>query len=105
MAMKEKGYEVAFVEGAYDPIKALPAMREFAKQGFDLVIGHGFQAVEAGHELGKEFPDTNFIVHTGYIMDGAPPNVAIVDIRSDQTGYIEGVLAALMTKSNKIGFV
>lgn len=105
MNMEALGYEVGYVEGAYDPIRALPAMRKFAQEGYDLIVGHGFQAFEAGYELAREFPNQFFILHGGYYEDDSPPNLAIIDVRSDHTGYVEGVLAALMTKTNKAGFV
>jgi len=105
MGLEKEGYEVAYVEGVYEPVNIVPALRKYAGAGYDLVIGHGFQALEGINEVAKEFSNVYFLGDTGYIKKDSPPNLAVADIRDDQTGYLEGVLAALMTCTNKVGFV
>ena len=50
------------------------AMRAYARDGFDVVIGHGFQFGEPATKLYKEFPKTWFVVNTAKVA--TPPNVA-----------------------------
>ena len=105
MGLKEEGYTVAYVEGVYEPVNIVPALRKYANAGYDVVIGHGFQALEGINEVAKDFPNVYFIADTGYLKEDSPTNLAVADIRDDETGYLEGVLAALMTRTNKVGFI
>lgn len=79
------------------------AMRSYARDGFDLVIGHGFQFAEAAGKLHKQFPKTQFIVNTAKIA-GAP-NLSSFDNRWGDAGYVAGYVAAMMSKSGIIGHV
>lgn len=60
------------------------AMRSYARDGFDVVIGHGFQFAEAAGKIHKQFPKTQFIVNTAKIA--AAPNLASFDNRWGMPG-------------------
>jgi basic membrane protein A len=77
------------------------AMRAYARDGFDVVIGHGFQFAEPGAKIYKEFPNTQFIVNTAKVA-GAP-NLASFDNRWGDAGYYGGFIAAMVTKTGIIG--
>src|SRR5262245_56830085 len=47
------------------------ALRAYARDGFDVVIGHGFQFAEPAAKLYKEFPKTSFVINTAKVA-GAP---------------------------------
>ena len=38
--------ELKVVEQVYDPVAIEPALRDYAQQGYDLIVGHGFQFQE-----------------------------------------------------------
>src|SRR5690606_31569110 len=68
MIKDELGAETAFREQV--PLTdAEEALRTFASQGYDFIIGHGDQFSEAGKVVAEEFPDVQFAVvngaHTG----------------------------------------
>jgi basic membrane protein A and related proteins len=77
------------------------ALRAYARDGFDVVIGHGFQFAEPAAKLYKEFPKTSFVINTAKVA-GAP-NLASFDNRWGDAGYYAGYIAAIMTKTGTIG--
>ncbi|MEM3522720.1 MAG: BMP family protein [Candidatus Bathyarchaeia archaeon] len=95
--------EIAWVEGVYDPADIVPALRSYAEKGYDLIIGHGFQFAEPiTKTVAPEYPKVSFLAIAGW---GAGPNSHYADVRTDQTGYLFGYLAAKMTKTGKIGYI
>jgi basic membrane protein A len=78
-------------------------LTSYARDGFDVIIGHGFQFAEPVLEIHADYPDTWFIVNTAQVE--AAPNVASFDNRWGDAGYIAGAVAALVTESGVIGHI
>jgi basic membrane protein A len=78
-------------------------MRDYARRGFNPVIGHSGRFLSAAQRVGPEFDKTFFVVGSG--ATGMGKNVASVDYDNAQIGYVMGVLAARMSKTGKIGSV
>lgn len=98
---EELGAEIAFQEKV--PLSnAEEAMRTFAAEGYDLVIGHGDEFSEAGKVVAPEFPDVNFAVVNGAHVG---PNLASISMFDEQLTYLAGIVAAKVTKSGKVGFI
>ena len=76
---------------------------DFASRGYNLIIGHGFEFQVPVQDVAGQYPNVNFLVVGGW--NNSLPNVAIADVRTDQTGYILGYLAGKMTVTNKIGYI
>lgn len=106
MKALEKDYagkiEVTYSENVYEVSNIEPALREFASQGYDLVIGHGFQFQEPIIKVAGEFPKVKFALGTGF---KTLSNTAIYDVQLEDGGYLMGTLAGLLTTTNKIGVV
>jgi basic membrane protein A len=79
------------------------ALLAYARDGYDVVIGHGFQFAEPAMKFHKDFPETWFIVNTAKVA-GAP-NLASFDNRWGDAGYIAGAVAALVSKSGVVGHI
>lgn len=94
--------ELTVVEQVYDPVDIEPALRDYAKQGYNLVIGHGFQFQEPIIKVATEFPDVNFAIGTGYKL---AENVGVYDVKLEQGGYLMGLIAGSLTESNLVGAV
>ena len=95
--LEEKyGAEIAYTENLQAADMAA-AFTDYAANGYDIVIGHGFQFGDPALEVGAQYPDTTFICTEAA---AASDNVASYVMSCEQGGYIEG-----MTKSNKIGFI
>ena len=99
--------DVAYTENMWNVTDAAAAIRDYADAGYDIVIAHGAQYGTSLFELAPDFPDTSFAwgttTNTG--ADEGVENVFAYEPRADQGGYIEGVIAALLTKSGVVGVV
>lgn len=100
--LKGLGWQVSYSENvaAADMVDAL---RDYARQGNNVVIGHTGRFVSAAERVGPDFPKTLFLVGSG--SKGVPPNVTSIDYDNTQFGYLMGVLAARLSKTGKIGSV
>jgi basic membrane protein A len=76
---------------------------DFVSKGYNLIIGHGFEFQVPIQEIASQYPSVSFLVIAGW--NNSLPNIAISDVRTDQTGYILGYLAGSMTHTNKIGYI
>ncbi|GHT92992.1 BMP family ABC transporter substrate-binding protein [Spirochaetia bacterium] len=77
--------------------------RSYASQGYTMVFGHGYEFGDAAVKVAKEFPNVKFCVTSSDIT--SPPNVSSLRNNYQEMGYLMGVVAATMTKSNVVGFV
>ena len=94
--------ELKVVEGVYEVADIDPTLREYADNGYDVVIGHGYQFSEPVNTVAKEYPDVNFLLGCGV---GVQKNFACYDVQLEAGGYLMGVIAALATQSNKVGVI
>ena len=91
MIKDEMGAEVAFQEQV--PLSNVEeSLRNYAAQGYDIVIGMGDQYSEAGKVVAEEYPETIFIVMSGiYTGD----NLIATAMFDEEIAYVAGVTAAL----------
>jgi basic membrane lipoprotein Med (substrate-binding protein (PBP1-ABC) superfamily) len=102
LAIRDKlGAEVAQVE-TKTPAEFEEGFRDFARRGFDLVFGHGFEFQDAAAAVAADFPHTVFITTSGNTVR---PNVAPLRFLLEEATYLEGMLAAQLSKSGKAGAV
>lgn len=80
------------------------AIRDYASQGYDLVIAHGSQYGGVLQEIAPDFPNVSFAWGTTVDTFGIP-NVFAYEARSEQGGYVNGVIAGALTQSNVVGVV
>lgn len=76
--------------------------RDFARRGFKLVFGHGFEFQEAAAAVAPDFPETVFITTSGNTVR---KNVAPLRFMLEEATYLQGMLAAGMSKTGKAGAV
>ena len=95
------GVEVTHVEGI-DPADAERVIRDFASQGYDLIVAHSYDYGDAVARIAKDFPNVYFLHGTA---EGHGANFANYDVPSHEGGYLVGMLAGALTKSNVIGIV
>ncbi|MBX7219710.1 MAG: BMP family protein [Blastocatellia bacterium] len=108
------GYEgLQYIEGvvgakiSQQQVKSSPADREqayrdYAAKGYNMVIGHGGEFMDQALTVGKEFPNTMFVVTAG---DRSAPNVTSIVFELGQSSYLAGAIAGKLTKSGKLGAV
>jgi basic membrane protein A and related proteins len=91
----------------------LPNLTAAAQDGNKLVIGVGFLLGPSVAQAADQFPDVKFAgVDQFFGGDGCKeagtctrPNVVGMVYPTEQSGYVAGVVAALMTKSNNVSTV
>ncbi len=96
--------EIVYSEGMFVVDDAAAAIRDYASQGYDLVIAHGSQYGSSLQEIAPDFPETSFAWGTTVDTFGLP-NVFAYEARSEQGGYVNGVMAASLSQSGVIGVV
>ena len=97
----ELGVKVGHVELPENPDAFEKAFRDFAGQGYRVVLGHGFQFEDAALAVAADFPDTVFLVSQSRVHEA---NVIGVSTDVSQPFYLMGVIAATMgTKAGLIG--
>ena len=77
-------------------------MRDYAAQGYNLIICHGDEFADAASTVADEFPDVSFAVTNAVL---SKPNAIGMDVKNEEQGYIAGYALGLLTKTNKVGFV
>lgn len=101
-SLEPHGFKTAYSENVSDADEA-EALRDYANQGYLVVMGHSGRFVSAMEQVAPEFPKTQFIAVSG--NEGKPPNVMSIDWNNAQFGCQIGLLAARMSKTHKVGGV
>ena len=94
--------ETTYVENVPEGPDATRVIRDLAKQGNDIIFTTSFGYMDPTLKIAAEFPEIKFDHITGYKR---APNMATGNIRFYEGRYVQGVVAGLMTKSNKIGYI
>ena len=76
--------------------------RQYGAQGYDLVIGHGFEFQDAAKRVGPDFPRTVYVTTSGTTFGG---NVAGIAFAFSDASYLAGLLAGSMTHTDTIGVI
>jgi basic membrane protein A len=96
-----EGVTIAYTEKVTQD-QQVEVFRNYAQQGYNVVVGHGGEYMDAALQVAAEFPDIQFVVTNG---NKSAANVTSLALSYGDMGYLSGVLACSMTKSNKIGLV
>jgi basic membrane protein A len=78
------------------------ALRNFAKRGHSPIVAVSFSQAQAVEKVATEFPETKFAI-IDMVVD--KPNVASIVFKEHEGSYLVGILAAIASKSGKVGFV
>ncbi|MFN2235252.1 MAG: BMP family ABC transporter substrate-binding protein [Anaerolineales bacterium] len=96
--------EIVYSENMFVVDDAAAAIRDYASQGFDLIIAHGSQYGSSLQEIAPDFLETSFAWGTTLDTFGMP-NIFAYEAAADQGGYVNGVMAAELSQSGVIGVV
>jgi basic membrane protein A len=103
MAEAQLGAEVNFIE-TQSPNDYAKNIDQFATQGYNVIVTVGFLLGEATTVAAKKYPNIKFIGVDQFQAESIP-NLAGLIFDEDKAGYLAGAMAALLTKSNKVGSV
>ena len=110
-AEKDLGVRVRFIEPGEGSDREA-GLRLLAAEGMDVVLGIGFIFTDDLTQLAREYPNVDFAgvdYSVATDKDGKvvqpPGNLAALKFREEQGSYLVGAMAALISKSKKLGFV
>ena len=98
----ESAVELVYSENMFKVPDAAAAVRDYASQGYNLIVAHGSQYGSFVEEIAPDFPETAFAWGTDVDTFGLP-NVYAYTAAAEQGGYVNGVVAGLLTESGIIG--
>ena len=84
------------------PAEFVEGFRDFARRGYDLVIGHGFEFQDAARAVAPDYPQTVFLTTSGNL---AGPNVGSFRFLLEEATYLCGLLAASLSRTGVAGAV
>ena len=102
-AEKDLGAKIQYIEttDAKDYAKNIAT---FGDEGYDVIVTVGFNLGEATDAAAATYPNVKFI-GVDQFQAADVPGVAGLGFPEDQAGFLVGALAAMMSKTNKIGAV
>lgn len=78
------------------------ALRRMAERGASPIIGIGFGQASSIEKIAKEFPKLQFAIIDMVVNQ---PNVQSVVFKEQEGSFLVGVMAAMASKTGKVGFV
>ncbi len=100
-AAKELGVDFAYSEKTAQPDQP-EALSDYARRGYNLVIGHGGEFQESVDRVASRFPDTRFVIVNGTTAGG---NVSTMSFNFPEVGYAMGYVAGKTSETGKAGYV
>tara|TARA_R110000744_G_scaffold100206_1_gene193175 strand:+ start:458 stop:1534 length:1077 start_codon:yes stop_codon:yes gene_type:complete len=94
--------DTTYVESVSEGPDAERVMRTMAMNGTDIIFATSFGYMTAITNTAKKFPNIKFEHATGYQTGD---NLAIYGLRLYQARHVQGVIAGMMTETNKICYV
>lgn len=100
-ARDELGFEITVSENlaAADFVSAF---REYAAEGYDLIVAPGNQFQDAVEQIYEEFPDSHF---AGINFTLTADNVTSMSFNNVQAGFLAGAFAGLFTQTDSAGYI
>lgn len=101
-AQKELGVQYDYTEKV-GPADFERVIREYAERGYGIIFGDAFGAEEGCRRAAKDYPEIAFSF--GSAKAPTEPNFAVWDSYTYEAGYLTGMIAGMLTKTNVIGDV
>ena len=96
---KQLGAEISHAE-TRTPTDQEEQFRSYALDGYHMVFGHGYEFQDPAKAVASDFPETIFITSSGGTITD---NISPVNFRVEQAAYLLGMIAGMMTHTNKLG--
>jgi len=80
-------------------------MREYAEQGYQLIIGEVFGVEQEAREVAADYPNIAFLMGSSFKQDDALANFSVFDNYIQDASYLSGIIAGSLTKAGNIGMV
>ena len=95
------GAQISHVQ-TKSPVEFDENFREYGRQGYTLVFGHGFEFQDAARRVAPAYPATTFVV-TSSMLGSA--NAIGMNFKFDEPCYLAGMIAGATSKTGIIGLI
>jgi basic membrane protein A len=95
--------ETAYLESVPESADAERAIERFARSGCNIVFTTSFGYMDPTNKVAGKFPDVKFEHATGYKREH--PNVTTYNSRFYEGRYIQGIIAAKLSKVGEAGYI
>ncbi len=103
LAQAMPNVETAYAENIPEvPAESERVIRDFAQQGFNLVVTTSFGYMQPTINVAQQFPDTQFVHISGFMT---APNVSTSFGKIEEPRYVSGEIAGKMAPGGKLGYV
>lgn len=102
-AKEELGIEVDYLESKTEA-DYVSNIETLVDQGNDLIVACGFLMADTIKEAAEAYPDQKFAIIDDSTNSDLP-NVSCLMFKQNEASYLVGVVAAMMSETNKVGFV
>jgi basic membrane protein A len=99
---KQLGAQVTLTQSVSVPNQT-DIFRQYAAQGYNLIIGWGGQFTTGAVTAAGEFPNVQFLLVNSNAKNGK--NLSSIDARGEQWEFLRGFVAAKLSKNGNIGWV
>ena len=105
--MGEDEFQFVYSESMFVVADAAAAIRDYASEGYNLIIAHGSQYGSSLVEIAPDFPNTSFAWGStaNVFTDEGITNIYAYEPLAEQGGFVNGVLAAKLSKNNIFGVI
>lgn len=106
-AKKELGIDFEVIDPGEGSDRESALRKLASKKDIGIVFGVGFIFTEDITKMAIDFPDKKFgcIDYTVNPQKEIPKNLVALEFKEEEGSFLVGTLAAMLTKTNKIGFV
>ena len=102
---KLPGFKIAFAENI-SLAQMQEVVRGYADDGYDLLLGHGFEFSSAMLDIAPDYPHQRFFVTSFLPQPRVPSNIEYINMGYYGAAYGAGALAALISERKQaVGFV
>ncbi len=103
--LKREGFTTAYAEDI-SLAQIQEVARGYSDDGFDLILGHGFEFSSALLDIAPDYPHQCYFVTSYLPQKIVPPNIMFVNMGYFDAAYAAGALAALISdRKVAVGFV
>jgi basic membrane protein A len=95
---------ISVTDNAFVVQDAANAIRQYASEGYNLVIAHGSQYGSTLQQLAPQFPKVSFAWGTAGSTFNQP-NIFAYQIAANEGAYVQGYIGALLSKSHILGMI
>lgn len=102
-----ENFDFVYSENLYILVDAVAAIRDYANQGYDMVICHGSVYGSSLIDIAPDFPKVSFAWGStaNTFSDQGITNVFAYEPYSEEGGYLNGMLAAKLSMNKAVGMI